>query len=404
MELYARAMEMKDELIDLRRTLHQIPEVGSTLPKTAAFVTKQLTAWGYEPQILGQSGIVAQLQGHKPGKVLMLRADMDGLNITEQTGLPFAAKNGHMHACGHDMHTAMLLGAAKLLKEQASAMAGTVKFLFQPNEEGLTGAQQMLEAGVLESPGVDAAMALHVHAGTPSGAVLGGLGTPMAGCTLFRIHVRGTGCHGAMPHTGVDPINIASHIYLSLQTICERELSPTVPAALTIGCFQGGSTPNVIPETAVLEGSIRALDAQAQAFLFQRVTQIAQETAKMFRGSAQVQQLCSIPPLKNDSDLVQDMLGYIRELHCPQPVETFTQGSMGSEDFSVFCKKLPCCYLILGAGTSQENPQFGKPMHNEGVVFNEDILPLGSAVFAHCALRWLENHLETPCLVKQEGV
>lgn len=221
------------------------------------YVMNKLREFGYEPKEICESGIVATIEGEKPGKVILLRADMDSLPVTEETQCPFKSTNGNMHACGHDMHTAMLLGASKLLKEYQNEIEGTVKLVFQPNEEGFQGAKTMLKAGVLENPKVDAAMAMHVNSGTPSNVVLYGLGTSIAGCTVFRIVAEGTSCHGAMPETGVDPINIATHIYLAIQEIISREISATESAVITVGKFISGETHNVIPTKAVLEGTIR---------------------------------------------------------------------------------------------------------------------------------------------------
>ncbi len=190
----------------------------------------KLKEFGYEPEEICESGIVATIKGNKPGKTFLLRADMDALPMAEATECDFKSNNGCMHSCGHDMHTAMLLGAAKLLRQNQDEIEGTIKLVFQPDEEGFTGAKKMLAAGVLENPKVDAAMAMHVHSGTPSNVVLCGLGTSIAGCNRFRIVVNGTGCHGAMPELGVDPINIAAHIYISLQEIIAREISATKPA------------------------------------------------------------------------------------------------------------------------------------------------------------------------------
>ena len=237
--LLAEAIEMKDEIVENRRAIHRAPEVGAHLPQTVQFVEEKLRLLGYEPRELG-GGVVAELTGEDMGRCILLRADMDALKVKEKTDLPFRSENGSMHACGHDMHAAMLLGAARLLKAHQSELKGTVKLVFQPDEEGFTGAKAMLKAGVLEAPEPQAAMALHVNSGTPSGLVLCGKGTFMAGCTLFRITVKGVGCHGAMPETGVDPINIAAHIYLALQEITARELPAKTPAIVTMGKFSAG--------------------------------------------------------------------------------------------------------------------------------------------------------------------
>ena len=258
--LLKAAQALAPQLLKDRRQLHAHPEVGAELPETTAYVEERLREMGYEPKRVA-GGVVAALTGRDTGRCLLLRADMDALRIREQTRLPFRAENGAMHACGHDLHTAMLLGAAALLRQYQSTLQGTVKLVFQPDEEGFTGAKAMLQAGVLQDPKPQAALALHVNSGTPSGLVICGKGTFMAGCTLFRIRVQGVGCHGAMPETGVDPINIAAHIYLALQEITGRELPAKKPAVVTVGSFHAGKAPNIIPGEAVLEGTIRCFGA-----------------------------------------------------------------------------------------------------------------------------------------------
>lgn len=395
MNYLEEAKQLGSELLEIRRHIHSCPEAGKSLPETKAFVMDKLREYGYEPEEICESGIVAVLCGGKASaesKTILLRADMDALAIKEEAPVEFASQNGFMHACGHDIHATMLLGAAKLLKVHENELHGNVKLVFQPDEEGFTGAKTMLAAGVLENPKVDAGMALHVNSGTPSGMFLCGQGVCMAGCTLFRIKVKGTGCHGAMPETGVDPINIAAHIYLSLQEIVAREIAPTSPVALTIGKFDGGKAPNIIPEEVVMEGTIRTMDRDLSSKIYKRIEEISAQTAALFRGSAEVTEMASAPPLLNDKELVKEMAGYIKEITDPSKVYLFEQGGMGSEDFASYTYEIPCSYLLLGAGSTQENPLFGKPMHNDHVVFNEDIMPLGSAALAKCATEWLANN------------
>ena len=392
-KLLEQAKLIKEDIISYRRTIHKNPEVGAELPKTKKFVMEKLKEFGYEPKEICESGIVATIEGSKPGKTFLLRADMDALPMKEATNCEFKSTNGSMHSCGHDMHAAMLLGAAKLLKQNQEQIEGTIKLVFQPDEEGFTGAKNMINAGVLLNPTVDAALAMHVYSGAPSNMVLCGLGTSMAGCIRFRIVVKGTGCHGAMPETGVDPINIAAHIYLALQEVISREIAATESAVLTIGKFAGGDAPNIIPSEVVLEGTIRNLNKEVGEFIFKRINEIATSTAKMFRGEAEVIELSSVPPLTNNNDLAHELTGYMKDIVGEKSVSVLEgDGGMGSEDFASYSYEVPSLYVIFGAGTKEENPLFGKPMHHEEVVFNEDILPNGSAILAHSAISWLKNN------------
>ena len=371
---------IKDDIVEFRRTIHKNPEVGDKLPKTKAYVMDKLKEFGYEPEEICESGIVATIKGNKPGKTFLLRADMDALPMAEATGLDFKSNNGCMHSCGHDMHTAMLLGAAKLLRQNQDEIEGTIKLVFQPDEEGFTGAKKMLAAGVLENPKVDAAMAMHVHSSTPSNVVLCGLGTSIAGC------------HGAMPELGVDPINIAAHIYISLQEIIAREISATKPAVVTIGKFVGGEAPNIIPGEVVMEGTFRYLDKEMGDMVIARMNEIVTATAKAHRGEAKLIELSSVPPLTNDTELAKEVTSYVKDLVGEKAVCLFEGGGMGSEDFASYSYEVPSVYLMLGAGTKQENPLYGEPMHNEKVVFNEDILVTGAAMHTYCSIMWLKNN------------
>jgi len=387
-----QAIAIKDDIVEYRRVIHSNPEVGAELPKTKAYVMDKLREFGYEPEEICESGIVATIEGSKPGKTFLLRADMDALPMAEATDCDFKATNGAMHSCGHDMHTAMLLGAAKLLKQNQDEIEGTVKLVFQPDEEGFTGAKKMIEAGVLQNPKVDAAMAMHVNSGTPSNLVVCGLGTSIGGCNRFRIVVKGTGCHGALPETGVDPINIAAHIFLAIQEITSREIPATKPAVITIGKFAGGDAPNIIPNEVVMEGTIRTLEKELGEQIFSRMNDIVTSAAKMFRGEAELIELSSVPPLANNKELANEVTGYMKDIVGEQGIFLFEGGGMGSEDFASYSYEVPSLYVILGAGAKNENPLYGVPMHNEKVVFNEDVLPTGAAMHAYSAIMWLKNN------------
>lgn len=392
-EILESAKLLKNEIIRFRRTIHENPEVGDHLPETTKFVMGKLREFGYDPKEICDSGIIATIKGEKPGKTFLLRADMDSLPVSEESSYEFKSHNGNMHACGHDLHTAMLLGAAKLLKQYEDQIEGTIKLVFQPDEEGFTGAKKMLDAGVLENPKVDAAMAMHVHSGSPSNMVLYSTGPSMAGCIRFRITVNGVGCHGAMPETGVDPINIAAHVYLSLQEIISREIAPAEPAVLTIGKFSGGDAPNIIPDKVIMEGTIRNVSKEIGEFIFKRLNEVATMTAKMFRGEAKVEELSSVPPLNNDKELADEIASYIKDLLGEKAVYCFEGGKgMGSEDFASYSYKVPSMYFMLGAGTKEENPEYGYPMHHPKVTFNEDILVTGAAIHTYSAIMWLKNN------------
>ena len=255
MDFWKRAQELKDEIIQNRRRIHQNAEVGLNLPNTKAFVTEKLREYGLKPTECGH-GVTATLG--KPGKTLLLRADMDALPMPEESGEPFACPTGETaHACGHDMHTAMLLTAAKMLKENEDALCGTVKLMFQPAEETFEGARDMLENGLLENPPVDTALAYHVAAGkSPVGFVMyNDSGVMMASVDGFEITIHGRGSHGANPNLAIDPINVGVHIHLALQELIARESDPTKTCDLTIGQFMAGTSANIIPNTAVLSGT-----------------------------------------------------------------------------------------------------------------------------------------------------
>ena len=291
MNIFQEAQSLKETIIAHRRYLHQIPELGLDLPKTSAYVEEQLHKLGYETQRIGSSGIVA-LAGKKEGKCFLLRADMDALPVQERAEIDFKSANENMHACGHDCHTAVLLGAAQLLKAHEDEIEGTVKLMFQPAEETMEGGIEMVEGGVLENPPVDAAMAGHVLTATPmpvGSLILMGSKTKMAAVDWFTVHIIGKGCHGAMPNTGVDPLNVMSHIYIALQTINSREIDPMDNLVLTIGKMQGGDVNNVIPNEAEMRGTIRTLSNETRAMVKSRMEAIVSSIGTAFGAEAYVE-------------------------------------------------------------------------------------------------------------------
>ncbi len=400
--LFQAAKDIESECIRIRHELHAHPETGFALKKTKELVKNELIRIGCAPQDCGKSGVTALVGGQKTGKVFLLRADMDALPIPEETTLPFASANENMHACGHDMHTAMLLGAAMLLKKYEHELNGTVKLMFQPAEELLEGAKDMICSGVLQNPPVDAAMMLHVMSNVPLpiGTVLvcdGGVSAPAA--DYFTIHVQGKGCHGSTPSKGIDPITAASHIVTALQEIAARELFLFDAAALTIGIFQAGNAANVIPDTAVLKGTLRAHDEEVRSYIKKRLTEIAEGIASSFRAAAAVSFTSGCPTLDNDPDLSQCVLRYTKELLSdakallPSKLTSAkdTRNS-GSEDFAYLSHEVPSLMVALAAGEPQKG--YCYPLHHPKVMFDDHALMYGSAVYAYTAMKWLHEHSE----------
>lgn len=389
--LIEEAKGLQKKIVEYRRYIHENAEDGMDLPKTVAYVKQQLTSMGCTPQDVGK-GVVA-LIGIKTGKTLLLRADMDALPMKETSGEEFACKTGCMHACGHDFHASMLLGAAQLLKNHEKQLEGQVKLMFQPAEEILSGAKKMIEDGLLQNPKVDAAMMIHVVTGmhTPTGMVLllkEGVITSSA--DWFRIDIQGKGSHGAIPHKGIDPINIGVHIYQALQNIHARELKPGIIAVISIGEFKGGSTGNVIPDTAYLQGTIRTFDEVTRNFIKERVVTITENTAKAFNATAKVSFFRGCPINKNDDKLVKEMKAICDDFYERGKfiVPMISKPATGSEDFGYIAKVVPSVTFEISAGSISDGYTY--PMHNPKVRFDEDALAIGTATYANCAIEWLK--------------
>jgi len=392
-----QASQLQDELVGWRRHLHRNPETGMDLTETAAFVKAKLEGMGYQPEYMAGTGVTALAGGKKKGKCILIRADMDALPVLEQTSLEFKSVNGKMHACGHDFHTTMLLGAAKLLKTMEDDIEGTVKLMFQPGEETLQGAKAMVEGGILDNPHVDAAAMFHVGAGLPgmrSGVLIVPAGGVLSAASdLFEINIKGKGGHGAMPENSLDPLNAAAHIHIALQAIHSRELSASDSAVVTVGTMAGGSAHNVIPDTAVLKGSIRTFDEKVQQFIFERIRDIAVNTAKAFRTEAQVNIIVGCPSVvvdKNVADSIRSSLQEVFGQAVPNP-DMIPMGRMSaSEDFAFVSQKVPSLIMMIGVGSAEEGYQY--PMHHPQAIFNEAVLSQGAAAYAVAALGWLHRN------------
>jgi amidohydrolase len=395
-DLLKRSLLYQEDITADRRHLHSHAESGFDLPETLTYVKNRLEAMETDVTEIGTSGLTASICGKKPGKVILLRADMDALPITEQTGLPFASQTQNMHACGHDMHTAMLIGAVRLLKEMEDRLEGTVKILFQPAEELLTGAVEMVKAGILENPSVDAAMMLHVMSDerTESGKVLFLQDGPvMASHDRFQISLTGKGCHGAMASSGIDPLVTLSSIHLALNELNSREIAAGKFLSATVGQMGGGTAANVIPETASMQGTIRTYDDAIRKQVKQRMEEIAVNMGRAFRTKAEVVFDSPCPSLVNDPQLRHDVWEYAVELFGRSGVLDLSLIGMGrmaaSEDFSYISRKVPTVMVMLSAAAPEGDIY---PMHHPKVVFDESVLHRGSALLAHTAARWLQDH------------
>lgn len=384
------AKELAEELTEIRRIIHKNPELGLETKKTADLVIEKLIDMGYEPERIGTNSVTA-IVGRGEGKVILLRADMDALAMEEESGLPFAsAIPGRAHCCGHDLHTAMLLGAAKLLKKHENELDGTVKLLFQAGEENMQGARDVIQAGIMEKPTVDAAMAIHVNSIVPSKRMIVFSGPTTASSDLFTIKIKGRGGHGSRPDECIDPLNVASHIHLALQELQARELRSGETGVLTIGCMKGGSTFNVIPDEAIMMGTIRTYSKEVREMLISRMKEIISGVSKAFRTETDVEFSDSYTiPLIADGEMAKQCLAALRGLYPNEQIIPMSKSFPGSEDFAFIADQVPTSFIILGAN-AVPGTKFGQ--HHPKVQFNEEVLPMGAAAYAQVAKEWLKNN------------
>ncbi len=394
MDILKRALEIKDNIVSWRRQIHQYPELQLDTPKTAEFVVKVLSGLGVDIRTnVGGDGVAAVLKGNGgSSKTFAIRADMDGLPVTEETGLSFASKiPGMMHACGHDAHVAMALGAATILSQIKHRLNGNVKFIFQPGEEGGGGARLMIEDGVLQDPKVDAIVGGHVGSLWPVGLGVVGVkeGPLMAASDSFTLTIRGKGGHGAAPEQSVDPIVVAAQIALVLQTIVSRDVSPVTPAVVTIGTIQAGTASNIIPDFCVMRGTVRYIDAEMAEFIPRRIREIAEGVAHGMRAKAELSYKRGYPPLINDPKMTALVRRSASQILGSEKVHTLKDPTMGGEDMAYYLQKVPGTFFALGS--SDRNAEIVYPNHHPKFDVDESVLPLGAAVFCQSAIDYLDT-------------
>ena len=377
--------EHKDLIINTRRDLHRIPEPAYTEKKTSSYVADYLSREKLEVKTgIAQYGVVGLMKTGRPGATLMIRADMDALPITEATGLPFSSTHeGAMHACGHDGHMAMVLGSATVLNKIKEKLNGTIKFLFQPAEEGPGGAKPMIDAGVMENPKVDYSIGCHLWPDIPDGTIGVRAGAFMAAMDRFDIEIIGKGGHGAMPHLCVDALEVGSQVINALQRVVSRHMNPLSPAVVTIGSFRAGSTFNVIPGEAHMCGTTRTFDLKIWDSWEKRIEKIVRGVCESMGADYKLKYARGYPPTINDESMTERVRRcaekVVGEERVIEPVPT-----MGGEDMAFYLERSKGCFFCVGVGREGD-----APIHNPNFDFNEDVLLLGAETHCRTALELL---------------
>ena len=401
-ELMASAEAIEDQVIEWRHEIHEHPELSNREFETAKKIAAHLKSLGIEVQTgVAKTGVVGILKGSKSGKTVALRADIDALPVTERNDLPFKSnvtanflgqETGVMHACGHDTHVAILMGVAKILSEHKDKINGTVKFIFQPAEEGPPpgeegGAKLMIKEGVLKNPDVDAIFGLHINSATPVGTIRYKPGGTMAAVERFVVNVKGKQTHGSAPWSGVDPIYISAKIIDGFQSIISRE-SPLVEeaAVITVGKITSGMRFNIIPETAEMIGTVRTLDPEMRELIIRRMTEMTEGLAKTYGGSATIEFQSNTSITYNDLALTEQMLPTLQEVAGTDHVE-LVKATTGGEDFSYFQEEVPGFYFFLG-GMTQGNTE-AYPHHTPDFMIDDDGLLLGVKTMTQLTIDYL---------------
>jgi hippurate hydrolase len=397
LEAWGEAAQAEQEsMVSLRRAIHAEPELGLDCPRTTEKLKAALEGLPLAiSDSKATSGFVARLDGARPGRTVLLRGDMDALPIHEETGLEFASRTaGHMHACGHDTHSAMLASAARILCGKREEIAGTILFMFQPGEEGFQGARHMIEEGLLDDPAPDAAFALHIFPNVPGGTIACRSGALMASADMIGATIRGKGGHAAMPHDAIDPVPVACEAVLALQSWIARRTTFTDPAILSVTKIAAGTAHNVIPDEVELLGTMRALSDGTRKATREAFERVVIKVAEAHGATAETRIDEGYPPTVNDpravglvKELAEELFGAGAYHDIPAPI-------MGAEDFSYVLQKVPGAMAILGVAPGDGDPFARAPIHNAKMLVDEAVLPRGVAMHCAFATRFLERGWE----------
>ena len=387
-----KSAKLFDWLVEIRRDLHEHPEIGMEETRTSAKVAEALERLGLDVKTgIGATGVVGLLKGGSPGRTIAIRADMDALPITEETGLPFASKNkGVMHACGHDGHVAMALGAARMLSEVRGDIRGDVKFIMQPAEENYGGARDLVEEGVLENPKVDAIIALHIDTDAGVGKLVIKSGPIGASADVFMISINGKGGHGSEPQACVDPIHVAAHAITAIQTMIPRTLDARDPVVVSVCSIQGGTAFNIIPDSVHFGGTVRTLSGERHAEMPKKLEDIVRGVTSTFGATFDFTYIHGAPVTANEPGMTMLMRGTANELWGAESVIEMEKPHMGSEDYSYYLQKVPGVMGMLGARKDGGIPH---PSHHPKFDFDERCLPLGAELLAATAVKFLNGKL-----------
>ncbi|MGM0446445.1 MAG: M20 metallopeptidase family protein [Bacillota bacterium] len=377
-----KADQIEKELIKWRRDIHKNPELGFKEYDTSDYIVEKLEDFGVEYKRICDTGVVGLIQGKKGNKTVALRADIDALAIKEKNDLDFKSQNeGVMHACGHDGHTAILLGTAKVLSEMEDDLEGSVKLIFQPAEEGPGGAKPMIDNGVLENPAVDYILGLHIYPGIDSNMVGLKEGKMMAAPDYFKIKVKGTGTHGARPQDGVDPITIGSHLVIGLNQLKARETDTLEPLVITCGSFHSGDAFNAIPDEAVITGTVRSFDNKLRKHIKQRIEEITKNITSAYNADYEYNYTFEYPPAYNNPEITKLMKKVVSDKLGQEFVYEISEPSMGGDDFAYFTQKIPGTHMRLG--TRNEKKGITNPLHSPYFNLDEGILKQGVKLFVN---------------------